>query len=474
MAQRDVIWITLESTRQDHTSLSEYKRDTTPELADIASEKDTFSFKKCYSHGIWTRASTASILSGRTPSNHGVGMGRETLPTRIETIPEAFSREGYDTIGISANAQFSRATGLDKGFDTFESIVPHDNQLLTPLKLLKDTGIRTTLWFLYNIYQHSGGLTLNPSRHCLNYFLSRLAKEHIKQSINTTSPLFMYVHLSDSHHPYQPPVSWREKFAGELQLSIEEALNISYDMSQRIHKHIAKGLDFSAEEWEAIKIMYDTSVAYSAHVASGISSFAKKSLNDPIVVITSDHGEAFGEKGTLAHMLITDTAVSNVPLLVSGIDISNFSEEDIVQHADVMKTIVEQCDINHRVPIGVDLQNDERQFAIVQRGRDRVQRKLQLIRSYGSEFDEDRILVEDLHTLYTNNHRLDLLESDISLFSLPDESTNIVPKCPDIAQELNTELNCWLDEYGGSIDSSSDEPQFTEGMKRQLEDLGYL
>ncbi|MFC7028079.1 sulfatase-like hydrolase/transferase [Halomicroarcula sp. GCM10025710] len=72
MVQRDIIWISLESVRQDHTTLGGHERDTTPNLARLAGEPGGAVFENCFSHGIWTRTSSTSILTGRAPSDHGV------------------------------------------------------------------------------------------------------------------------------------------------------------------------------------------------------------------------------------------------------------------------------------------------------------------------------------------------------------------------------------------------------------------
>ena len=49
---RDIIWITLESIRQDHTTMDGYRRDTTPYLQSLADRSDGATFDSCFSHDI--------------------------------------------------------------------------------------------------------------------------------------------------------------------------------------------------------------------------------------------------------------------------------------------------------------------------------------------------------------------------------------------------------------------------------------
>ncbi len=63
----NILWITLESVRYDHTSLSGYGRDTTPALARLASDPRATAFEQCITHGKWTGTSSGSILTGQYP-----------------------------------------------------------------------------------------------------------------------------------------------------------------------------------------------------------------------------------------------------------------------------------------------------------------------------------------------------------------------------------------------------------------------
>lgn len=108
----NIVWLTLESLRFDHTSLSGYKRDTTPFLRSLAAESSAVSFDSCFSHGIWTRPASASILMGTYPSHHQAGMDSDVIPDDLPMIPELLGEQGYDTAGVSTVAYM----GLRRGW----------------------------------------------------------------------------------------------------------------------------------------------------------------------------------------------------------------------------------------------------------------------------------------------------------------------------------------------------------------------
>lgn len=360
---RDVIWISLESIRQDHTSLGSHDRNTTPFLKSIS--RSGTSSKHCYSHDIWTRASSASILTGYPSSAHQAWSLESSLPEEIETIPEKFTEAGYQTSCITPIAQISHATGLDRGFEHFHT--------LNKSNILNEAGFLSLAKWALNIRRHSGGFTMDGGRHCTGYLINDIAKRYIK-AVEEDEPLFLYLHHGDTHHAYVPPVAWREKFESDLPLPVDEAIDLAVDMSKNLHRYIASEEPFSEDEWTALEVLYDTSIAYVDYLVNRLVTFAKDHLDDPIIVITSDHGEFFGHRGLLAHMLDTTAEVSNIPLVVLGLD--TLPNNSLIQPADVMKIICKELNIAHDVPAGIDVRTDEREFAITQRSGARADKKL--------------------------------------------------------------------------------------------------
>ena len=63
--QPNIIWITLDSVRGDRTTMADYDRDTTPNIAEIAQRPSGAAFTQCISHGMWSLPSDARVLWGK-------------------------------------------------------------------------------------------------------------------------------------------------------------------------------------------------------------------------------------------------------------------------------------------------------------------------------------------------------------------------------------------------------------------------
>lgn len=462
---RDVVWVTLESVRRDRTSESAYERKTTPNLAQLASREDATGFGNAVAHSIWTRPSTASILTGRAPSDHRVWSAEAALPNGIRTIPEQLRDAGYRTVGVSANPQFSPATGLDRGFERFH--------YLQRGSLISEVGFETMCRYLFNVRRHSAGLTMDTRQHCLGFLHESIARRHVRRSADDNQPLFLYVHLGDSHHPYCPPKGFRDRFVDELTLSPTDALSAVLDTSAHLHEYIADGVPFDEERWNALSVMYDTCLAYVDALAGSIVESALSRLDDPVIVVTADHGEFFGEGDLLAHMLSMHTVVTDVPLVVRGLD--ERAEVDApVQHADVWATLSGRSIPAIDVPIGHDLVTEVPSVAVTQRGGERAAKKIKTIADHNPSFDGDRYGRGAVTSLRTESYRLRHGADGDALFDLRDEMNDIAEVEPELAAELSDATTEWLRDRGQQSAKRGEEATFSPGMQSRLEDLGYL
>ncbi|QFU82291.1 sulfatase [Natronorubrum aibiense] len=461
MTKRDVIWITLESLRQDHVSVGEAPRETTPNLSKIANEGDWSPY--CHSHAIWTRPASASILTGLPPSAHQTWDSDSALPNEIETIPEAFREAGYQTAGISPVAQFSPQTGLDRGFDHFH--------YLSKSNLTKEVGFKGLIRWASNFRNHSGGFTLDTNQQCTGYPINIIAKDHIKEKAKDDDPLFLYLHHGDTHFAYVPPLAWRDYFDDELPFEIDDAIDLSLDMAINLHEKISESDMYTTEEWKALRVMYDTCVAYVDHLVGELVEYAHQMLDNPIIVITADHGEYFGEKGLLSHVIDINNPVTNVPLIVNGLN--EPLGDSLVQPADLMQILCSECGVDHSVPIGLDIRKQPREIAITQEGGTHIESLLNEITSYNSNFPDSQFHREDLTSLRTKEWKFQVSDETTELYSLPDEDTDVSTSNPEVIKELEEEYEDWMMEYGKPI-GNQQTAEFNIEMKDQLRDLGYL
>jgi arylsulfatase A-like enzyme len=115
-------------------------------------------------------------------------------------------------------------------------------------------------------------------------------------------PFFLYVHTIDPHRPYEPPPSFRTRFARPPATELE-----STDPAVAARARLA---DMIAA--------YDAEILYNDACFGAWLDFlrSERLYDDALVVFTSDHGEEFREHGELGHGLTLFQEVVQVPLLV--------------------------------------------------------------------------------------------------------------------------------------------------------------
>lgn len=462
--QPNVVWITLESTRADHTTLDGYDRDTTPTLQRMAAAPAGRSFE-CLTSGIWTASSSASILTGTYPSRHGVGMTRDVLPAELDTVAERFGEVGYDTACLSPNAHLGPGTGLDRGFDRFSWI--------SRSTLLDAVGPRTLLKYALGVRRHGPGLTLDVAKHNTDFLATDVAKRWIGSVLS--EPFFLYVHLGGPHHPYYPPRSYLERFVDGVELSTDEAQELAAHHHEHLDELIAEGCPFTDEEWAALLAMYDGTIAAADEMVGVLFDYVRdSSLEDTIFVVTADHGELFGEGGMLAHKVVVDDAVARVPLVIHGLEDVVSYDGSMVQHVDVSTTLLEHVGARTEQFQGIDLRRETRDRGFVQRGARRYRKNVERFREHEPGFDASRYHGGTLHAIRSSEFKLLKSDDRTELFELPDERTVVSEQYPRVAASLEATLDEWLATTGRPLDATTTEAELTDAMREQLENLGYI
>lgn len=467
MHRPNIVWISLESTRADHTSMGGYSRDTTPNLARIADSRRGRAFDDCHTHGIWTLASSASILTGTIPTHHGTGMENDAIPEELETIPERLSAAGYHTACLSPNSHLSSATDLDRGFDEFA--------WLSSNTLLESAGVRTMAKYLLNCRRHGPGLTTDTRKHGTGFIMNEMAKGRLRSYADGEDPFFLYAHYGDPHHPYHPPGRYLERYAEDFEMSVEEANELGLYHHDNFHQLIADGCPLTDDEWDALHALYDAEIAHTDELVGELFDYATElGLDDTVFVVTADHGELFGEQGMLAHLVVVDDAVTHVPLVVHGFDELTAHESETVQHADVMRTLLEAADARTEGLQGIDLREETREHSLTQRGAKRCLKNLERFSELNPDFDPSRYHAATLSAIRTEEFKYQRSDERAELLELPEEERDVSNVYPAVRKRLDDELDAILETDGRPAYTGEREGRFTDAMKRQLSDLGYL
>lgn len=463
---RNVVWISMESVRADHTSLHGYERETTPNLSRIASLQEAQSFDGCYSTAWWTPAATASIMTGTYLSTHTVGIHSptvNTLPNQLDTLPDLLGDLGYDTFGMGNNAYITAGTGLDEGFDRF--VDPHANNLH------RTVGVRSILKYLLNLRSYGPGLTTDVSRHKLSPMITDATTRWLRSVSDERQPVFCYMHLNDTHYPYTPPKPFLAPFAEEVGMDPAEVLDLTSEVYGDVFQTVADGIPLSDREWDAIEAAYDADIAYVDHFIGQLFDSVRSELSrNTVFVVTSDHAELFGECGWLGHHVAPATDVFDVPLVVYGLPEIDHQADEIVQHVDLTRTLVESLGGRSSQFEGIDLTEETRDYAVAQIKPPEKDREKLLDRNRA--FDADRYRFDAINCIWDDQFKLLVGDEGVELFELPDETTDIADDYPEVTAEMESALEEHLSELP---DTERREPaDFDSDTYDRLQDMGYI
>jgi uncharacterized sulfatase len=455
----NVIWLTLDSVRYDHTSLSDYDRDTTPNIRALADRDNATSFSACFSHARSSHASVPSILSGTYPSRHRTYFGnRNQFPEELPLVSELLNDAGYHSIGLSNNGYASSLTNLDRGFDEFTLLGS------TPREILRSAGVTNLLKFLINIRRHSVGFKPDSHAHSGGYLMNQLVKDAVGDA---NEPFFCYVHYNEPHRAYYPPLPYLDRFTDEIEMEPAEAASFALDVHHDLLNVVANGCNLSDAEMEALIAMYDAEIAYTDALVGDLLELIDQQSGETIVVVTADHGELFGEDDMLAHKYSMHNAVLNVPMVIAGTE--GLSDTGVIQHSDVVRTILEIAGANTETIQGVDLRTDTREYAISQSGESNLTPLIER----NPDFDPSKFCTEEYSIIQNGEYKYVQRPDHPHLYRLPDENTNAIQEFEEQAAEMDTWLSEWLNTKGQGIGSGS-EVDLDSEMRSRLADLGYL
>jgi arylsulfatase A-like enzyme len=296
----NVLLITLDTVRAANLSLYGYARQTTQNLDRFAQRGVVF--EKAFATAPWTLPSHASLFTGRWP--HELSADHASpLDGTYPTLAEYFSGHGYKTAGFVANLGYcSVETGLGRGFDHYEDYPRSVGQIASSSTLVRKVADNFTLRRVLQNDQHLNRITAAD----LNERVLSWVSSH------SASPFFIFINYFDAHEPYLPPPPFDRRFGpGRRHGQYSPLHRWLWDVSVDHRKMTSDEL---REEIDA----YDASLAYlDEQLAALLDEFARRHLlDDTVVVITSDHGEEFGEHAVFDHGYTLYRQSLQVPLII--------------------------------------------------------------------------------------------------------------------------------------------------------------
>lgn len=274
---QSVILITVDALRARHLSAYGYSRPTTPTMDALA--REGVLFERYYVNANWTRPSTASIMTGLLPSEHEVETDGATLNGPYQTLAEVAKSKGYRTGAVVGNGNAGGAFGFSRGFEWFQDTrnnwkgLPNAEEVFT------------------------------------------LGKEYLTsvQKETPTQPFFLWLFTVDPHDPYHAPGDYETMFVRDPTVKLVRSPH--WEKRKYTKAQINRMVD-----------TYDGAIRYvDDQLAQLVKVLKQRGLYDSTtIVITSDHGEGFGEHGYFLHAHHLFEEFIHVPLIVKPAKSASF------------------------------------------------------------------------------------------------------------------------------------------------------
>jgi len=113
----NVVFVLVDTLRADRLGSYGYQRPTSPEIDALASTG--ILFRHVYSQSSWTKTSMASLWTGTNPARNGVLRYDHALPDEALLPAEIFRNAGYRTAGIWRNGWVAPNFGFHQGFEFY-------------------------------------------------------------------------------------------------------------------------------------------------------------------------------------------------------------------------------------------------------------------------------------------------------------------------------------------------------------------
>jgi arylsulfatase A-like enzyme len=308
----NILLVVLDALRRDAVEPYGAPAGATPAIAQLAARGAAL--PNAYATGSWTLPSHASMFTGLLPRRLGLGQAPGGTPQSAvaaleqvgdRVLANVLARAGYATKGWSTNMWVSPHSGFDLGFEEF-AYVP--SQRIERSEALLGAGRRARLaWALDGLRSRfdDGAASVGHA---------------LRASIEAWSglPTMWFVNLCECHSPYLPPRPWDDLSASDRVRAALEA--------QR-HLNFESICLFAAGRWEIppdalarMRHLYARAAAYMDSWLAGVLEALddRGILDQTLVIVTSDHGESFGEAGLIAHGFSLDQRLIHVPFVLAG------------------------------------------------------------------------------------------------------------------------------------------------------------
>ncbi|MGH7857567.1 MAG: sulfatase, partial [Candidatus Binatia bacterium] len=288
-APPNVLLVSIDTLRADHLSLYGYARPTTPAI-DAWAKRSGVTFDNVVAPSPWTLPSHASLFTGWNATRHGVNYDQSAVPGELVLLAEILRKAGWATAAFTGGALLDPRFGFVQGFDRYRYWAAWEAPQSDELRSHVDRALR---------------------------FLDE----------NAPRPFFLFLHTYEVHTPYRK----REPFFSRWSESPSLAASVNFLRPEppraangfRVRETLVweTGVaprPLQPDEVTTAVAMYDSAIAYAdEQIGRLLHKLDELGISDrTLVVLTSDHGELFGEHGEFGHYSLYDENLL-VPLVIS-------------------------------------------------------------------------------------------------------------------------------------------------------------
>ena len=256
-------------------------------------------FARAYAAVPATQPTHASLLTGLHPWDHGVTRNSVVLPERVVTIAEALAARGWDTAAVVSSHPLDPKMGFAQGFGRYDARFDH-------------------VW------------TRTRARYALARSTTDRALALLAET--TADRQFLWVHYFDPHDPYGD-----RDAATAIDL---DALREVVDDEEALHARLAPARRGYAEDIADLDVEIDRLIA-------GLEAGSRE-LH---WIVTSDHGESFGESGAIGHGTELTVEQVHVPLVVSSPRVAAGVRREPAGSVDVAATLLDLAEARGAVSV---------------------------------------------------------------------------------------------------------------------------
>lgn len=285
----NVLLISIDALRSD-MPWNGYPRAIAPKLESFA--KESVLYTHAYALSSYTSMSLGGLMTGRYPSElPRNGLATSTFGEEATFLAEVLKASGVRTIAVHGHVYFQGATGMNQGFDDWR-VLPKITLMPAREGYVVDDKLADTM-------------------------IAALG-EHSKERF------FAWVHFMDPHFSYAKHEGF-PTFTGATEKPVPPGIGLT-------------------EIGQNLRNQYDGEVVFTDTQVGKLLDWLDHQpfANKTAVIVTADHGEAFGEqKSTFEHGYMLWEVLTRVPLLVRLPGAAPRRIDTRRSHIDLAKTVLD-------------------------------------------------------------------------------------------------------------------------------------